>query len=226
MADAPDPAITIVPANEASWEDSRPSSARAATRRGASASATRCSPGSPGPGRRRGARLPAPRADRLRRPGVGHDERARRVPRRRAGRLVRRRAAQRLPAAAAEDRVPWEGRAEDKPDDSVWAVTCFVTRAGFRRRGVSRALARAAVDFARERGARALEGYPMITSPGRTVVGRDPRRQPGRLRGGRLHGGQPPHPPPRRDADRLLARRRATAQSPASYLNEMPSRTR
>ena len=60
-------------------------------------------------------------------------------------------------------RVPWEGRAEDKTDDSVWAVTCFFTRAGFRKRGVSRALARAAVDFARERGARAIEGYPMTT---------------------------------------------------------------
>jgi GNAT superfamily N-acetyltransferase len=60
-------------------------------------------------------------------------------------------------------RVPWEGREEDKGDDSVWAVTCLLTRAGFRKRGVSRALARAAVDFARERGARALEGYPMTT---------------------------------------------------------------
>jgi GNAT superfamily N-acetyltransferase len=49
-------------------------------------------------------------------------------------------------------------------------VTCFVTRAGFRRRGISRALARAAVDFARERGARALEGYPMITEPGQDVT--------------------------------------------------------
>jgi GNAT superfamily N-acetyltransferase len=61
-------------------------------------------------------------------------------------------------------RVPWEGRAEDKADDSVWAVTCLLTRAGFRKRGVSRALARAAVDFARERGARALEAYPMTTT--------------------------------------------------------------
>ena len=61
-------------------------------------------------------------------------------------------------------RVPWEGRDEDKADDSVWAVTCFVTRVGFRRRGVSRALARAAVDFARTRGARALEAYPMTTT--------------------------------------------------------------
>jgi GNAT superfamily N-acetyltransferase len=60
-------------------------------------------------------------------------------------------------------RIPWEGRAEDKTDDSVWAVTCLFARAGFRKRGISRALARAAVDFARERGARALEGYPINT---------------------------------------------------------------
>jgi GNAT superfamily N-acetyltransferase len=67
-------------------------------------------------------------------------------------------------------RVPWAGRSEDKADDSVWAVTCFVTRAGYRRAGVSRALARVAVDSARERGARALEGYPMITHPGQHVT--------------------------------------------------------
>jgi GNAT superfamily N-acetyltransferase len=60
-------------------------------------------------------------------------------------------------------RVPWEGRDEDKVDDSVWAVTCVLTRAGYRKPGVSRALARAAVDFARERGARAIEAYPMTT---------------------------------------------------------------
>ena len=62
-------------------------------------------------------------------------------------------------------RVPWTGRAEDKADDGVWTVSCFVTRAGYRRRGVSRALAAAASGFARERGARAVEGYPMITQP-------------------------------------------------------------
>jgi GNAT superfamily N-acetyltransferase len=60
-------------------------------------------------------------------------------------------------------RVPWEGREEDKHDDSVWAVTCLFSRAGYRKRGISRALARAAVEFARERGARALEAYPMTT---------------------------------------------------------------
>jgi GNAT superfamily N-acetyltransferase len=68
------------------------------------------------------------------------------------------------------NRIVWAGRAEDKTDDSVWAVTCFVTRKGFRRRGISRGLARAAVDFARERGARALEGYPMITEPGTEIT--------------------------------------------------------
>ena len=62
--------------------------------------------------------------------------------------------------------VPWVDRTEDKADDSVWAVTCFVTRAGFRRRGISKALARAAVAFARQRGARALEGYPHLSELG------------------------------------------------------------
>ena len=62
-------------------------------------------------------------------------------------------------------RVPWEGRAEDKADPTVWAVTCFFVRAGYRGRGISRALARAAVDHARDRGARALEGYPMLRRP-------------------------------------------------------------
>ncbi len=67
-------------------------------------------------------------------------------------------------------RVPWDGRTEDRTDDTVWAVTCVFTRAGFRRRGISYALVRAAVDFARERGARALEGYPMITEPGKEII--------------------------------------------------------
>ena len=67
-------------------------------------------------------------------------------------------------------RVPWEGRAEDKTDESVWAVTCVFARAGFRRRGIGYALARATVDFARERGARALEAYPMLTQFGDDIT--------------------------------------------------------
>jgi GNAT superfamily N-acetyltransferase len=61
------------------------------------------------------------------------------------------------------NRVPWEGRSEDKTDSSIWAVTCFVVRKGFRRRGLGSALARATVDFACRRGARALESYPTTT---------------------------------------------------------------
>lgn len=60
-------------------------------------------------------------------------------------------------------RVPWEGRTEDQTDASVWAVTCLFTRAGFRRSGISRAMAQAAGYFARARGARAVEGYPITT---------------------------------------------------------------
>jgi GNAT superfamily N-acetyltransferase len=60
-------------------------------------------------------------------------------------------------------RVPWEGRTEDRMDQSVWAVTCVFVRAGFRGRGIAYALARAAVEHARNRGARALEAYPMRT---------------------------------------------------------------
>jgi GNAT superfamily N-acetyltransferase len=66
------------------------------------------------------------------------------------------------------NRVPWEGRAEDKTDDSVWAVTCVFARAGFRRRGIGYALAEAAVGFARRRSARALEAYPML--PGQKML--------------------------------------------------------
>lgn len=60
-------------------------------------------------------------------------------------------------------RVPWEGRDEDRADAGVWAVTCLFTRAGYRKTGISRAMAQAAVDYARRRGARALEGYPITT---------------------------------------------------------------
>src|SRR6476659_8864653 len=66
--------------------------------------------------------------------------------------------------------LPWKDRpAEDREDESVWAVTCFATRAGFRKRGISRALTKATVEYSRSRGARALEGYPMITHPGEDI---------------------------------------------------------
>ena len=65
----------------------------------------------------------------------------------------------------------WKGRpGEDKQDDSVWAVTCMVVRKGYRRRGVTYALAAAAVGYAKANGARALEAYAMLTQPGREIT--------------------------------------------------------
>ena len=67
-------------------------------------------------------------------------------------------------------RTVWSGRHEDKTDAGVWAVTCFVTRKGYRRRGISYALAAATVDFARKNGARAVEAYPRIIQPGEEMT--------------------------------------------------------
>lgn len=63
-------------------------------------------------------------------------------------------------------RVPWESRAEDKRDPTVWAITCIFVRAGFRGRGLTRPLVRAAAEHARARGARAVEGYPYRAEAG------------------------------------------------------------
>jgi GNAT superfamily N-acetyltransferase len=68
------------------------------------------------------------------------------------------------------NRTVWSGRREDRADDSVWAVTCFVTRKGYRRRGITYALAAATAGYARKKGARAIEGYPMIIQPGKEVT--------------------------------------------------------
>lgn len=43
----------------------------------------------------------------------------------------------------------------------VWSAWCVRVRPGYRRRGVARAVLRGAVDYARKRGAPAIEGYPV-----------------------------------------------------------------
>lgn len=58
-------------------------------------------------------------------------------------------------------RVPWDGRDEDRTDRSVWAITCLYTRAEYRGRGISRVMAAAAVGFASDNGAAAVEAYPI-----------------------------------------------------------------
>ena len=53
--------------------------------------------------------------------------------------------------------------AEPFDDETVWAVTCFVVRREHRGSGLNLELLRAAVDLARESGARLIEGYPVVT---------------------------------------------------------------
>ncbi len=45
-------------------------------------------------------------------------------------------------------------------DTAVWSVSCLFVKRGYRGCGVSVKLLKAAVDFARQHGAPALEGYP------------------------------------------------------------------
>jgi GNAT superfamily N-acetyltransferase len=48
-----------------------------------------------------------------------------------------------------------------KEDLGVWWVTCFVVVSRHRRSGVGSTLLKAAVEFAREHGATAIEGHPV-----------------------------------------------------------------
>ena len=49
-------------------------------------------------------------------------------------------------------------RIDDQP---VWSVVCFFVAKPFRRKGVTVKLLRAAVEYAKEHGARIIEGYPV-----------------------------------------------------------------
>ena len=53
----------------------------------------------------------------------------------------------------------------------TWSVTCFFVHRDARRRGLARTLVGAAVDFARDRGARTVEGHPVDTGGRRSVSG-------------------------------------------------------
>jgi len=61
-------------------------------------------------------------------------------------------------AALARSRTKRIGDASTDP--RTWAVTCFFIPRRHRGKGLSRALLKAAVAFARKRGATAVEGYP------------------------------------------------------------------
>lgn len=53
---------------------------------------------------------------------------------------------------------------EPLDDRSVWAVTCFSVRRDHRGLGLNAALLSAAIDYARDAGARLIEGYPVDTA--------------------------------------------------------------
>jgi GNAT superfamily N-acetyltransferase len=46
-------------------------------------------------------------------------------------------------------------------EQPVWSIICFVVPSAYRRQGVAHALLAGAVDWARERGVRLLEAYPV-----------------------------------------------------------------
>jgi len=56
------------------------------------------------------------------------------------------------------ERSPVMKVVDDKP---VWSIICFVVPSAYRRQGVAHALLRGAIAYARERGARLLEAYPV-----------------------------------------------------------------
>jgi GNAT superfamily N-acetyltransferase len=50
-----------------------------------------------------------------------------------------------------------------KPVDDVatWSINCFVVRVGHRRQGVGSGLLKAAIEYARDQGAKVVEAYPV-----------------------------------------------------------------
>lgn len=88
--------------------------------------------------------------------------------------LARRRRAPGLLAFAGDDAVGWvavaprteltrvdRSRATPRVDDKdVWVIPCITVRKNVRGRGIACDLIRAAVDYAREQGAPAVEAYP------------------------------------------------------------------
>lgn len=62
------------------------------------------------------------------------------------------------------ERSPIAGAADD-PGEGTWSITCFYVGRRHRGRGVAEALLLAAIDHARERGARVVEAYPVDPGP-------------------------------------------------------------
>ena len=67
-------------------------------------------------------------------------------------------------AVAPRDRYPRLSRSRTlKPIDEtpVWSIVCFFVEKGYRNRGLTVQLLRAAADYVKRKGGRVLEGYPV-----------------------------------------------------------------
>jgi GNAT superfamily N-acetyltransferase len=58
------------------------------------------------------------------------------------------------------DRSPTLKRVDN---ESVWSIVCFFVSKNYRQQGISRFLLQAAIEHARERGAKIIEAYPLKT---------------------------------------------------------------
>jgi GNAT superfamily N-acetyltransferase len=71
--------------------------------------------------------------------------------------------------------LPWLSNARYfKPvdDTQVWSISCFYVRRGYRKRGVSGAVIRAAIKLAKRAKAPALEAYPIDTDQPKSTLNR------------------------------------------------------
>ena len=68
--------------------------------------------------------------------------------------------------APRSEYVRLEGSHILKPVDEkpVWSISCLFVKRGFRRQGISAALAKAAAEYALKKGARIVEAYPVDPS--------------------------------------------------------------
>ncbi|GAA5037339.1 GNAT family N-acetyltransferase [Microbacterium fluvii] len=73
----------------------------------------------------------------------------------------------------ARTRAYAQNSPEPFDDPNVWAVSCFSVRREHRGQGLNAALLEAAVAFAKNHGARYVEGYPIDTDAGEKVSSND-----------------------------------------------------
>ena len=80
----------------------------------------------------------------------------------------------RYPRCIGPRAVVLAGRDKDE-DDDVWLLTCFFSRVGYRSKGATRAMIDAATALAKQHGAKAIEGIPLVSGAkrGSEYVGRE-----------------------------------------------------